>query len=56
MNDLVAHRGPDGAGVWTSGDVGLGHRRLAVIDLSPAGRQPMATADGSLTIPFTGEI
>jgi asparagine synthase (glutamine-hydrolysing) len=56
MNDLVAHRGPDGAGVWTSGDIGLGHRRLAVIDLSPAGRQPMATADGQLTVTFNGEI
>jgi asparagine synthase (glutamine-hydrolysing) len=56
MCDLIAHRGPDGDGVWTSGPVGLGHRRLAIIDLSPAGRQPMTTAAGELTITFNGEI
>jgi len=38
MCDLIAHRGPDGDGVWTDGHVGLGHLRLAIIDLSPAGR------------------
>lgn len=56
MCDLIAHRGPDGDGVWTNGSVGLGHRRLAIIDLSPAGRQPMTTADGDLVITFNGEI
>jgi asparagine synthase (glutamine-hydrolysing) len=56
MCDLLAHRGPDGDGVWTSGPVGLGHRRLAIIDLSPAGRQPMHSSDGRLTITFNGEI
>jgi asparagine synthase (glutamine-hydrolysing) len=56
MCDLLAHRGPDADGVWTSGPVGFGHRRLAIIDLSPAGRQPMASVDGSLTITFNGEI
>jgi asparagine synthase (glutamine-hydrolysing) len=56
MCDLIAHRGPDGDGVWTCGAVGLGHRRLAVIDLSPGGRQPMTSADGDLTITFNGEI
>src|SRR5262245_16084106 len=56
MNDLVAHRGPDGSGVWTSEDVGSGDLRLAVIDLSPAGRQPMTSADGRLCITFNGEI
>jgi asparagine synthase (glutamine-hydrolysing) len=56
MCDLLAHRGPDGSGVWTDGPVGLGHRRLAIIDLSEAGRQPMATPDGRLTITFNGEI
>ncbi len=56
MCDLLAHRGPDGDGVWCDGPVGLGHRRLAIIDLSPLGRQPMATDDGSLTVTFNGEI
>ncbi len=46
MTDVLAHRGPDGEGVFTDGPVGLGHRRLAVIDLTPAGHQPMATPDG----------
>ena len=56
MCDLIAHRGPDAEGVWADGHVALGHRRLAIIDLSPAGRQPMASMDGSLTITFNGEI
>jgi len=56
MCDLLAHRGPDGDGVWTRGPIGMGHRRLAIIDLSPAGRQPMTSADGDLTITFNGEI
>ena len=56
MCDLIAHRGPDDAGVWTDGAVGLGHRRLAIIDLSPAGHQPMRTSDGDLCISFNGEI
>jgi asparagine synthase (glutamine-hydrolysing) len=56
MCDLIAHRGPDGHGVWTDGAIGLGHRRLAIIDLSPAGRQPMASSDGALTVTFNGEI
>ncbi len=56
MCDLIAHRGPDGDGVWIDGATGLGHRRLAIIDLSAAGRQPMTTADGDLTITYNGEI
>jgi asparagine synthase (glutamine-hydrolysing) len=56
MCDLIAHRGPDADGVWTDGAVGLGHLRLAIIDLSPAGRQPMSTVDDDLTITFNGEI
>lgn len=56
MCDLIAHRGPDGDGVWTDGAIGLGHRRLAIIDLSPAGRQPMTAVEGDLTITFNGEI
>jgi asparagine synthase (glutamine-hydrolysing) len=58
MCDRIAHRGPDGAGVWVSGDgrVGLGHRRLSIIDLSDAASQPMANEDGSIQIVFNGEI
>ncbi|MBY0399654.1 asparagine synthase (glutamine-hydrolyzing) [Myxococcota bacterium] len=58
LRDSQRHRGPDDAGVWLSADhrVGLGHRRLSIIDLSPRGRQPMSTPDGSLTITFNGEI
>jgi asparagine synthase (glutamine-hydrolysing) len=56
MCELIAHRGPDGQGVWVDGSVGFGHRRLAIIDLSPAGRQPMSTADGAVWITFNGEI
>jgi asparagine synthase (glutamine-hydrolysing) len=55
MTDLIAHRGPDGAGVFTEPGIGLGHRRLSIIDLS-AGAQPMSTADGALTVVFNGEI
>lgn len=56
MTDLVAHRGPDGEGSYTDGPVGLGHRRLAIIDLSPAGHQPMMSADGRYVITYNGEI
>src|SRR5262245_13536958 len=55
MCDLLAHRGPDGSGEHTAGAVGLGHRRLAIIDLTPTGAQPM-TLDGQLWITFNGEI
>src|SRR5215469_6799386 len=55
MTDAVAHRGPDGEGVFQAPGVALGHRRLAFIDLA-GGIQPMATADGALTITFNGEI
>ena len=56
MCDLLAHRGPDGDGVLVSGIAGLGHRRLAIIDLSEAGRQPMSTDDQRYWISFNGEI
>jgi asparagine synthase (glutamine-hydrolysing) len=52
---LVAHRGPDAAAFWSDGPFFLGHRRLAIIDLT-AGVQPMGTADGALVITFNGEI
>src|SRR5436190_220579 len=56
--DTMRHRGPDDQGEWWSPDkrVGLGHRRLAVIDLSPTGHQPMHDARGELSIVFNGEI
>ena len=56
MADALAHRGPDGEGVWADGEAILGHRRLAIIDLSPAGRQPMLTADGCYALTYNGEI
>src|SRR4029079_1133285 len=56
MCGLLAHRGPDGQDVWTEAHVGLGHRRLAIIDLGDGGRQPMASADGRFRITFNGEI
>jgi asparagine synthase (glutamine-hydrolysing) len=58
MADLQAHRGPDDAGTWMSPDgrIGFGHRRLAVIDPAPEGRQPMSDTGGDLTIVFNGEI
>lgn len=56
MAATLAHRGPDDRGTWCGPGVGFGHTRLAVIDLSAAGHQPMATADGSLCTVFNGEI
>jgi len=56
MVDSLAHRGPDGEGVYLSGPIALGHRRLAVIDLSLAAKQPMANEDGSIWITYNGEI
>lgn len=55
MTDVLAHRGPDGAGVWTAPGIGLGHRRLSIIDLG-GGAQPMASADGQVVVTFNGEI
>jgi asparagine synthase (glutamine-hydrolysing) len=56
MTDVIAHRGPDGAGKHLSGPVGLGHRRLSIIDLRPTGAQPMCNEDKTVWIVFNGEI
>jgi asparagine synthase (glutamine-hydrolysing) len=56
MTDIIAHRGPDGEGVFCDGPVGLGHRRLAIIDLTDAASQPMATEDGRYVLTYNGEI
>jgi asparagine synthase (glutamine-hydrolysing) len=55
MTDAVAHRGPDGSGIYNKPGIALGHRRLSIIDLA-GGHQPMHTAEGDLTIVFNGEI
>ena len=54
VTDAIAHRGPDGAGVWTAPGVGLGHRRLSIIDLG-GGAQPMLTEDERYALSFNGE-
>jgi asparagine synthase (glutamine-hydrolysing) len=56
MADAVAHRGPDGEGSYTDGALGLGHRRLAIIDRTPAAEQPMATPDGRFVLTYNGEV
>lgn len=56
MTDAIAHRGPDGEGHWSEGNVGLGHRRLSIIDLSPAGHQPMISADHRYVLTYNGEV
>ena len=58
MTRAIAHRGPDDSGLWIDEEVGvgLGHRRLSIVDLSPAGHQPMRSADGRFVLTFNGEI
>lgn len=56
MNDALAHRGPDDRGIFTAGNVGLGSRRLAILDLSPGGAMPMSTPDGRYVVAYNGEI
>ncbi len=58
VRDVMVPRGPDGAGAWISADarIGLANRRLAIIDLSEAGAQPMRSDDGALVVTFNGEI
>jgi asparagine synthase (glutamine-hydrolysing) len=58
MSDTLVHRGPDDSGTWhePAGRVAFGHRRLSIVDLSPAGRQPMCSEDGSVWITYNGEV
>ena len=58
MTRALAHRGPDDEGVWVDSEagIGLGHRRLSIVDLSPAGHQPMVSHTGRYVITFNGEI
>src|ERR1700726_1168231 len=58
MTRTLVHRGPDDGGAWcdAAAGVGLGHRRLAIIDLSPLGHQPMASRSGRYTLTFNGEM
>ena len=56
MTDVQAHRGPDGEGMYVHKNIGLGHRRLSIIDLSEAGKQPMFSRNGRYVLTFNGEI
>ena len=56
MTDVIAHRGPDGEGAWIEGPVAVGHRRLAILDLSDTARQPMQTRDGRYVLSYNGEV
>ncbi|MDQ3896139.1 MAG: asparagine synthase (glutamine-hydrolyzing) [Actinomycetota bacterium] len=56
MTERVVHRGPDADGMFLDGAVGLGHRRLSILDLTPAGQQPMATVGGSHVLVYNGEV
>ena len=58
MTDAILHRGPDSGGAWSDAEAGiaLGHRRLSIVDLSPAGHQPMTSASGRWVFVFNGEI
>ena len=55
MNARIRHRGPDDEGYYLSGRVGLGHRRLSIVDLS-GGHQPMSNEDGTIWITYNGEV
>jgi asparagine synthase (glutamine-hydrolysing) len=56
MRDTMTHRGPDDAGIWLDGPIGLAHRRLSILDPSPAGHQPMSDPSGDVWIVYNGEL
>lgn len=56
MCDILHHRGPDSSGIYTKGNLALGHRRLSIIDLSTAGNQPFVSESGRYIIVYNGEI
>src|SRR3989344_6689373 len=56
LTDAIAHRGPDGRGIFIDNNVGLGHRRLSIIDLTTAASQPMFSEDKNVALIFNGEI
>jgi asparagine synthase (glutamine-hydrolysing) len=56
ITNSVKHRGPDNIGIYKDNTLGLGHRRLSIVDLSPTGHQPMASNDGNFILVFNGEI
>jgi asparagine synthase (glutamine-hydrolysing) len=56
MNSTIVHRGPDSDGVWAEGSIGLGHRRLSIIDLTASGHQPMTNETADLVIVYNGEV
>jgi len=56
MTEMLTHRGPDGDGIYQDGPLGLGHRRLSIIDLTPAAAQPMESTDGCYVLTYNGEI
>lgn len=56
MTDVIAHRGPDGEGFYCDGELGFGHRRLAIIDLTDGGHQPMLSSDGRFVLNYNGEL
>lgn len=55
MVSILSHRGPDGEGIWSQGNIAIGHRRLSIIDLE-TGKQPMSNEDGTVTITYNGEL
>ena len=56
MTDIMSYRGPDDSGLYTQRNIGLGHRRLSILDLSAAGHQPMCNENGKVWVIFNGEI